>query len=54
MIRLYDFELSGCCYKVRLLLNILKVSCERIPVDFINKEHKTNNFLKLNPLARCR
>ena len=51
MIRLYDFELSGCCYKVRLLLNILKVSCERVPVDFANKEHKTDNFLRLNPLG---
>ena len=51
MIKLYDFELSGSCYKVRLLLNILKVSCERIPVDFINKEHKTERFLKLNPLG---
>ena len=51
MIKLYDFELSGSCYKVRLLLNILKVSCERIPVDFVNKEHKTDKFLKLNPLG---
>src|SRR5215510_5499102 len=51
MIRLYDFELSGSCYKVRLLLNILKVSCERIPVDFINKEHKSERFLALNPLG---
>ena len=51
MIKLYDFELSGCCYKVRLLLNILKVSCERVPVDFVNKEHKTDSFLKLNPLG---
>ena len=51
MIRLYDFELSGSCYKVRLLLNILKVSCERLSVDFINKEHKTERFLKLNPLG---
>ena len=51
MIKLYDFELSGSCYKVRLLLNILKVSCERIPVDFVRKEHKTERFLKLNPLG---
>lgn len=51
MIRLYDFELSGSCYKVRLLLNILKVSCERIPVDFVGKEHKTERFLELNPLG---
>jgi len=51
MIRLYDFELSGSCYKIRLLLNILKVSCERIPVDFVGKEHKTERFLKLNPMG---
>ena len=51
MIRLYDFELSGCCYKVRLLLNILKVSCERVPIDFPNQEHKADPFLKLNPLG---
>jgi glutathione S-transferase len=51
MIKLYDFELSGSCYKVRLLLNILKVSCERIPVDFAGKEHKTERFLRLNPLG---
>jgi glutathione S-transferase len=51
MIKLYDFELSGSCYKVRLLLNILKVSCERIPVDFLGKEHKTERFLKLSPLG---
>jgi glutathione S-transferase len=51
VIKLYDFELSGSCYKVRLLLNILKVSCERVPVDFVNKEHKTDRFLKLNPLG---
>ncbi|MEZ5833835.1 MAG: glutathione S-transferase [Dongiaceae bacterium] len=51
MIKLYDFELSGSCYKVRLLLNILKVSCERIPVDFVSKEHRSERFLKLNPLG---
>ena len=51
MVRLYDFELSGSCYKVRLLLNILRVSCERIPVDFVNKEHKGDRFLMLNPLG---
>ena len=51
MVRLYDFELSGSCYKVRLLLNILKVSCERIPVDFVNLEHKSDRFLILNPLG---
>jgi glutathione S-transferase len=36
---------------VRLLLHILKVSCERIPVDFVGKEHTTERFLKINPLG---
>lgn len=51
MIRLYDFELSGSCYKIRLLLNILKVSCERVPVDLSSGAHKTRRFLELNPLG---
>lgn len=51
MIKLYDFELSGSCYKVRLLLNILKVSCERIAVDFVGREHKTQRYLELNPFG---
>lgn len=51
MITLYDFELSGSCYKVRLLLNILKVSCERITVDLAAREHRTDGYLKLNPFG---
>lgn len=51
MIRLYDFELSGSCYKVRLLLSMLSVPYEKVPVDFINKEHKTDKFLKINPFG---
>lgn len=48
MIKLYDFELSGSCYKVRLLLNILGVQYEKVNVDFVNKEHKGEAFMKLN------
>ncbi|HEX6958315.1 MAG TPA: glutathione S-transferase [Ferrovibrio sp.] len=51
MIKLYDFELSGSCYKIRLLLNILKVSYDKVDVDFVNKEHKADKFLKLNPFG---
>lgn len=51
MIKLYDFERSGSCYKARLLLNILKVSCDLVPVDFVGQEHKTEKFLKLNPFG---
>ena len=48
MITLYDFVLSGSCYKVRLLLNILKLPHKIIDIDFIRKEHKTEDFLKVN------
>ena len=51
MIKLYDFELSGSCYKVRLLMNILKVPHESIPVDFVKKEHKTDKYLAMNPFG---
>ena len=53
MIKLYDYELSGNCYKLRLLLNILKVEYERIPVDFYpGREHKSDWFLQINPLGQ--
>ena len=52
-ITLYDFELSGNCYKVRLLLNILKVRHELAPVEFFpGREHKSDWFLKLNPFGQ--
>lgn len=53
MIRLYDYELSGNCYKVRLLLDMLGVAHERVPVDFYpGREHKSEPFLAINPLGQ--
>jgi len=51
MPKLYDFELSGSCYKVRLLLNILGVEYTKQNVDFVNKEHKNASYQKLNPFG---
>jgi len=51
MIKLYDFELSGSCYKIRMLMNILDVHYEAVPVDFVNKEHKTEKYGALNPFG---
>ena len=48
MIKLYNFELSGSCYKVRMLCNILDVKYESIGVDFVNKEHKNARYTALN------
>ena len=54
MISLYDYELSGNCYKVRLLLHWLGLEYTRIPVDFYpGREHKSAKFLEqVNPLGQ--
>ncbi len=50
MITLYDFELSGNCYKLRLMMSILGLDYDVVPVDFFpGREHKSDWFLKLNP-----
>jgi len=48
-LKLYDFELSGNAYKVRLLLSLLGLNCERVPVDLRQGEQRQPAFLKLNP-----
>lgn len=53
MIKLYDFELSGNCYKIRLLLHFLKLPFERVELDFYpRREHKEPWFLEINPLGQ--
>jgi len=53
MIRLYDYELSGNCYKLRLLMHILGVQYERVPIDFYpGREHKSAAFRRINPVGQ--
>jgi len=52
MIQLYDFVLSGNCHKVRLLLSMLKLDYEPVPVNLAAGEHKTEQFLQLNPCGQ--
>ena len=53
MLKLYDYELSGNCYKIRLLLNMLAVPYERQCIDFYpGGEHKSAEFLRINPLGQ--
>ena len=53
MIRLYDYELSGNCYKVRLLLGFLGLEWETRRIDFHpGREHKSAWFLGINPLGQ--
>lgn len=50
--KLYDFERSGNCYKVRLLLSLLGLDYETVPVDLSAGENFKAEFLKLNPRAQ--
>ena len=52
MVRLYDFLLSGNCYKVRLFLSLLGMDYESVAVDLKSGEHKKPPFLKLNPFGQ--
>ncbi len=52
-ITLYDYELSASCYKIRLLLALLKLEYKRVAVDFFpGYEHRKPAFRKLNPLSQ--
>ncbi|MCL2427866.1 MAG: glutathione S-transferase N-terminal domain-containing protein [Alphaproteobacteria bacterium] len=52
MLTLYDYELSGDCYKVRLLLQLLGLSYDRRHVDaYPGAEHRSDWFLALSPLG---
>ena len=51
--KLYDYELSGNCYKIRLFLNIIGKSYDARAVDFYpSLEHKSPAMLDLNPLGQ--
>ncbi|MEO1082057.1 MAG: glutathione S-transferase [Pseudomonadota bacterium] len=47
--KLYDLELSGNCYKVRLLLALIGKDYELVPVDFLDGEHTRPPLSDLNP-----
>ena len=52
MMTLYDYELSGNCYKVRLLLNMLGIQYSRHSIEFYPAaEHRKEDFLAINPLG---
>ena len=48
-IRLYDLEISGNCYKVRLFLSLLRIPYEKVPVNTRRGDQKRPEFLALNP-----
>ena len=52
MLRLYDYQLSGNGYKVRLLLHQLGIPFERVETDIVRGETRTPEFLARNPNGR--
>ncbi len=52
MIKLYGHELSGNSYKARLFLELLNLDYEWMKVDLMKGEHKSPEYLKLNPFGQ--
>lgn len=53
MIKLYDYELSGNCYKIRLMMAFLGLEHTPEMIDFYpGKQHKSEDFRKINPLGQ--
>ncbi|MAG97616.1 MAG: glutathione S-transferase family protein [Alphaproteobacteria bacterium] len=50
--KMYGTPVSGNCYKVRLMLSLLGRDFEIEPVSLPEGEHKTAEFLALNPLGQ--
>ena len=47
--KLYDLELSGNCYKVRLFAALAGIELDIAPVDFLAGDHKKKPVIDLNP-----
>lgn len=52
MMKLYDFELSGNCHKVRMGLSMQGLGYEKVNVDLRKKEQMQPEFAVLNPLRK--
>jgi glutathione S-transferase len=50
--KLYDFALSGNCYKVRLLMAQLNLAYERVNVNLLKHETRLPEFLQKNPQGK--
>jgi glutathione S-transferase len=50
--KLYNFELSGNCHKIRMLLSMLGKDFEKIDVDILHRDQFDSDFVVLNPLHK--
>ena len=51
-IRLHTFSLSGHAHRVELFLSLLDLPFEKTEVDLVRGQHKTPEFLALNPFGQ--
>lgn len=52
MPKLYNFQRSGNCYKVRLMAALLDVDYERVDFDPPAGDHKKPDYLAINPMGQ--
>lgn len=52
MIKLYAHEISGNCYKARLLLSLLNLEYELVRVNLMKGEHKSPEYLVMNQFGQ--
>ncbi|MDA7949370.1 MAG: glutathione S-transferase family protein [Hyphomicrobiaceae bacterium] len=52
MRKLYDFQLSGNCHKVRMMLAMLDLQYEVEAIDLLKGEQHAPEFLELNPMHK--
>jgi glutathione S-transferase len=53
VIRLYDYVLSGSCYKARLFMSLIGLDYTPVPVDFFpGREQRGPAFRAINPLGQ--
>jgi len=52
MRKLYDFERSGNCHKIRMMLSFLELEYEPVDINLLKKDQMNPEFLKLNSLHK--
>ncbi|MBX8588715.1 glutathione S-transferase [Pseudomonas cichorii] len=50
--KLYDLDVSGNCYKVRLFAALANIELDVVAVDFLAGEHKKPPLSDMNPLGQ--
>ena len=51
MATLYGFFRSSAAFRVRIALNLKKISYDTVSVHLRQGQHKTEEYLKLNPMS---